>query len=44
MMKDDDFKMLRGFASTQTDKGTNKQTFANVESLLLLPKLCDPSV
>ena len=29
MMKDDDFKLLRGFAGRQTDE----QTFAIVESL-----------
>ena len=32
MIKDDDFKLLRGF----TDKLTDKQTFVNVESLLRL--------
>ena len=34
MMKDDDFKLLRGFADGQTDE----QTFAIVESLLQLKK------
>ena len=33
-MKDDDFKLLRGFADGQTDEQTNEQTFAIVESLL----------
>ena len=32
MMKDDDFKLLRGFDYRQTDE----QTFVNVESLSLL--------
>ena len=32
MMKDDDFKLLRGFADTLTDE----QTFVIVESLLRL--------
>ena len=32
-MKDDDFKLLRGFADRQTDERTNEQTFVNVESL-----------
>ena len=39
-LKDDDFKLLRGFDNRQTDKQTNrqtdKQTFVNVESLLQL--------
>ena len=34
-MKDDDFKLLKGFAFG-TDKQTNKQTFAIVELLLQL--------
>ena len=33
MMKDDDFKLLRGFADRQTDERTNGQTFVIVESL-----------
>ena len=33
MMKDDDFKLLRGFADRQTNERTNEQTFVNVESL-----------
>ena len=33
MMKDDDFKLLRGFADGQTDKWTNEQTFVIVELL-----------
>ena len=32
-MKDDDFKLLRGFADGQTDKWTNEQTFVIVESV-----------
>ena len=36
MMKDDDFKLLKGFADEQTDKWTNEQTFVIVESLLRL--------
>ena len=32
-MKDDDFKLLKGFALRRTDKRTNGQTFAIVESL-----------
>ena len=35
MMKDDDFKLLKGFADKLTDKWTNKQTFVIVESLSL---------
>ena len=38
MMKDDDFKLLRGFADGQTDGQTDEQTFAIVESLLRLKK------
>ena len=33
MMKDDDVKLLRGFADRQTDRRTNEQTFVIVESL-----------
>ena len=33
MMKDDDFKLLRGFADRQIDERTNEQTFVIVESL-----------
>ena len=33
MMKDDDFKLLKGFALRRTDERTNGQTFAIVESL-----------
>ena len=33
MMKDDDFKLLRGFAEGQTDRQTDRRTFAIVESL-----------
>ena len=32
-MKDDDFKLLRGFIDGQTNGRTNKWTFVNVESL-----------
>ena len=33
-MKDDDFKLLRGFVTDgQTDRRTNERTFVNVESL-----------
>ena len=32
-MKDDNFKLLKGFAIRQTNKLTNEQTFASVESL-----------
>ena len=32
-MKDDDFKLLRGFADGQTDKRTDQQTFVIVELL-----------
>ena len=39
MMKDDDFKMLKGFALRLTDGRTNEQTFAIVESLSRLEKL-----
>ena len=35
MMKDDDFKLLKGFALRRTDERTNGQTFAIVESLSL---------
>ena len=33
MMKDDDFKLFKGFALRLTDKWTNERTFAIVESL-----------
>ena len=33
MMKDDDFKLLKGFADERTDGRTNEQTFVIVESL-----------
>ena len=33
MMKDDDFKLLRGFDNRQTDRRTDEQTFVNVELL-----------
>ena len=33
MLKDDDFKVLRGFADGQTNERTNEQTFVIVESL-----------
>ena len=33
MMKDDDFKLLKGFALRRTDERTNGRTFAIVESL-----------
>ena len=33
MMKDDELKLLKGFALTQTNERTNEQTFAIVESL-----------
>ena len=36
MMKDDDFKLLRGFV---TDRQTNGRTFVNVESLSRLKTL-----
>ena len=36
MMKGDDFKLLRGFASWRMDKRTDKRTFVIVESLLRL--------
>ena len=38
MMKDDDFKLLRGFIDRQTNGQTNKWTFVNVESLSRLKK------
>ena len=38
MMKDDDFKLLRGFA----DKWKDEQTFVIVESLLQLKKSVKP--
>ena len=39
MMKDDDFKLLRGFDYGQTDRQTELRTFVNVESLSRL-KIC----
>ena len=36
MMKDDDFKLLRGFDKGQTDRQTDGQTFVIVELLLRL--------
>ena len=36
MMKDDDFKLLKGFADERTNKQTDEQTFVIVESLSLL--------
>ena len=36
MMKDDDYKLLRGFDYGQTDRQTELRTFVNVESLLRL--------
>ena len=33
MMKDDDFKLLKGFALKLTDEQTDEQTFAIVKSL-----------
>ena len=39
MMKDDDFKLLRGFDYGQTDRQTELRTFVNVESLSRLKKL-----
>ena len=39
MMKDDDFKLLKGFADKRTDGRTNEQTFAIVELLSRLKKL-----
>ena len=33
MMKDDDFKLLRGFEDGGTNERTDEQTFLNVESL-----------
>ena len=33
MMKDDDFKLLKGFALRRTDERTNGRTFVIVESL-----------
>ena len=38
MMKDDDFKLLRGFDNGRTDEQTDEQTFVIVESLLRLKK------
>ena len=39
MMKDDDFKLLRGFDDRQTDRQTNGRTFVIVESLSRLKSL-----
>ena len=39
MMKDDDFKLLRGFDYGRTDRRTDEQTFVNVESLSRLKSL-----
>ena len=36
MMKDDDFKLLRGFNYGWTDRQSNRWTFLNVELLLQL--------
>ena len=36
MMKDDDFKLFKGFALRRTNERTDGQTFAIVESLLRL--------
>ena len=41
MMKDDDFKLLKGFALRRTDERTNERTFAIVESLSRLKKFID---
>ena len=38
MIKDDDLKLLRGFADGQMDRLTNKQTLVIVESLLRLKR------
>ena len=38
MMKDDDFKLFRGFASRRTDGRTDERTFVNVESLSRLKR------
>ena len=38
MMKDDDFKLLRGFADRRTDGLMNKQTSVTVESISRLKK------
>ena len=35
-MKDDDFKLLRGFGDGRTNERTDEQTFVIVESLLRL--------
>ena len=35
-MKDDDFKLLRGFNYGRTDRQSNRWTFLNVELLLQL--------
>ena len=38
MFKDDDFKLLRGFADGWKDRQTNGETFVIVELLLRLKK------
>ena len=38
MMKDDDFKLLKGFALGRTNERTDEQTFVIVESLSRLKK------
>ena len=38
-MKDDDFKLLKGFALRRTDERTNGRTFAIVESLSRMKKV-----
>ena len=42
MMKDDDFKLLRGFADRQTDGRTDGQTFVIVELLSQLKMFLKP--
>ena len=39
-MKDDDFKLLRGFDDGWTDRQTDEQTFVIVESLSRLKIVC----
>ena len=39
MMKDDDFKLLRGFDNRQTDRRTDEQTFVIVELLSRLKRV-----
>ena len=41
MMKDDDFKLLKGFALRRTDERTNERTFVIVESLSRLKNFLD---